>query len=339
MKLSDFDYHLPRELIAQAPAENRDESKLMIFDGKSIKHEIFRNIVNYLDEGDTLILNNTKVIPARLYARKNTGGGVELLLLKSMEENCWESLIKGRVKEHSTLTVGSSKEEIRIKERIEGGRFKVEFLTRSPEEVIKKFGVMPTPPYIKGKLKDQERYQTVYARVQGSVAAPTAGLHFTDSLLSKIRRRGIRIAYITLHLGFGTFAPVKAEKISEHRMESEYYHIDERNAEIINRCEGRNIAVGTSVVKTLESACSENGMVNPSEGWSNLFIYPPYEFKFKIDCLLTNFHLPKSTLLMLVSAFIGRERILRAYREAVKHRYRFYSFGDAMFIAKGERDG
>ncbi|MFQ6119278.1 MAG: tRNA preQ1(34) S-adenosylmethionine ribosyltransferase-isomerase QueA, partial [Methanosarcinales archaeon] len=316
MKLSDFDYYLPKELIAQRPREPRDSSKLMVLCNNRIKNEIFSNIINYINKGDTLVLNNTRVIPARLFGKKETGGKIEVLLIEKINENTYQCLVRGKKVIGKKIffdntVLGTVKSKV-------GSRYIIEFECKeSIEDILKKIGKMPIPPYIKESIEDQERYQTIYASENGSIAAPTAGLHFTTELLDKIRKKGINIAYITLHIGIGTFTPVRVENLREHKMESEYYIISEKNAKLINNTEGKLIAVGTTTVKALESAWDYSGKIKKGEGWSDLFIYPPYKFKSKIDGLITNFHLPKSTLLMLVSAFAGRERILEAYKEAI----------------------
>lgn len=330
MKLSDFEYELPKELIAQKPAMPRSSSKLMVLDGSEIRHEKFYNIKNYVGKGDVIVVNDSKVIPARLSGRKRTGGRVEALLLRNSVASAqkWKCLMKGK-----NLQVGTEIEFGNLRGRIvekENGKFEVEF-SAPVESFIARYGKMPLPPYIKAKIPSQ-RYQTVYAKKRGSIAAPTAGLHFTSGLLREIEREGANVASVTLHAGLGTFAPVKVEEVSKHTLEAEYFEIDKKNAEIINKAK-RLIAVGTTTVKALESSY-HNGKIVPASGWSDLFIYPPHEFKTDIEYLITNFHLPKSTLLMLVCAYAGRERILGAYKVAIKNSYRFYSFGDAMLISK-----
>ena len=310
MKVSDFTFDLPEELIAQDPLEDRSSSRLLTLDKNTgeIGHDVFHNIVNYLKPGDCLVLNNTKVIPARLIgAKEETGGKVEVLLLKRKQDNVWETLVNRLVK------------------------FEYEGIF---EEVLDELGQMPLPPYITHQLKDKNRYQTVYAKYDGSAAAPTAGLHFTKELLQQIKDMGVNIAYVTLHVGLGTFRPVKVDDVLEHHMHSEFYRIEEEDAELINETKkngGRVISVGTTSTRTLESVAEEDGTLHAKSGWTDIFIYPGYKFKV-IDGLITNFHLPESTLLMLVSALAGREHILNAYNIAVKERYRFFSFGDAMFI-------
>jgi S-adenosylmethionine:tRNA ribosyltransferase-isomerase len=324
----DYRYELPRELIAQRPAEPRSSSRLMVLSPSNIEHTVFGELPRYLREGDVLVLNNTKVLPVRLVGRKPTGGRVEVTLVSELGGRRWKCFVKGRVGRGGRILFDGAEAEI---VRAERSTFEIVFSECDPRELIRERGEPPLPPYIKNKVP-LDQYQTVYAEVPGSVAAPTAGLHFTPELLSEIRKRGVEIARVTLHIGPGTFLPVKADTPEAHKMEPEYYSIDHENAERINAAE-RVIAVGTTTVKALESA-SENGVVCPRSGWSSLFIYPPYTFRSRIHGLLTNFHLPGSTLLMLVSAYAGWERILEAYNEAVKRRYRFYSFGDAMLILK-----
>lgn len=339
MKLTDFDYYLPEELIAQTPIEKRDESRLMLLDKDTgeIKHTVFKDIINYLQPGDCLVRNNTKVIPARLYGRKETGANVEFVLLKNIQGDIWEAMVRPGNKLHSGAKVifGEGILKAEILETLNDGTRKVKFeYTGIFNEILDKIGLMPLPPYIHERLKDKDRYQTVYAKYNGSAAAPTAGLHFTDELLKEIEAKGVRIANVTLHVGIGTFRPVKEENIEEHHMHTEHYYIKQEDVEKINTAkkEGhRVIAVGTTSCRTLETIANENGYVNECEGDTGIYIYPGYKFKC-IDGLITNFHLPESTLLMLVSALAGRENILNAYNEAVKEKYRFFSFGDAMFI-------
>ncbi len=340
METKDFDFYLSDELIAQTPLENRDSSRLLILDRETgeVEHDYFYNIVDFLNPGDCLVLNDTRVIPARLIGeREDTGGKIEFLLLKRTESDTWQTLVKPgkRAKLGNRFIFGDGllyAEIININE--EGSRvikFEYEGIF---EEILDRLGQMPLPPYITKKLEEKERYQTVYSKNQGSVAAPTAGLHFTKELLKKIEEKGVKIAYITLHVGLGTFRPVKAEKIQEHRMHSEFYIVDETAVDIINKTKERGnkiIAVGTTSCRTLESIADKDGKVKPGSGWTDIFIYPGFVFRV-IDGLITNFHLPKSTLIMLVSAFAGREKTLKAYDTAVKERYRFFSFGDAMFI-------
>ncbi len=340
MKTTDFDFYLPEELIAQTPLEKRDNSRLMILDKGTgdIAHSHFYNIVDYINPGDCLVLNNTRVLPARLLGEKeNTGGRVEFLLLKRIELNRWEVLVKPGKKAKVGAIIDFGKgllkgEVVAIGE--EGSRI-VEFHYEGAfEAVLDQLGEMPLPPYITAPLGDRERYQTVYSKHQGSAAAPTAGLHFTKELLEKIKEKGVKLAYITLHVGLGTFRPVKVENPLEHKMHEEFYRIDEENQRIINETKARGgkvIAVGTTCCRTLESAAAEKGQVEAGSGWTNIFIYPGYEFKV-IDQLITNFHLPQSTLIMLVSALAGREAVMEAYHQAVEEGYRFFSFGDAMFL-------
>lgn len=340
MNLHDFYYELPKELIAQEPIKERDMSRLMVLNKETgeIQHKIFKNIVDYLNEGDCLVLNNSRVIPARLYGTKDTTGGkMEFVLLKRIDKDKWETLVKPgkKAKIGSEFIFGNGELRCKIIEHTDsGGRIIQFYYDGIFEEILDKLGQMPLPPYIKKELKDKERYQTVYSKVKGSAAAPTAGLHFTNELLDEIRKKGVNIAYLTLHVGLGTFRPVKEEKIEDHKMHSEFYVIDEKNAEIINEAKRRGnkvIAVGTTSCRTLETAGNENGFVKPSSGWTDIFIYPGYKFKI-IDALITNFHLPESTLIMLVSAFAGKENIFNAYNIAVKEKYRFFSFGDAMLL-------
>lgn len=340
MNLSDFDYELPEELIAQDPLEKRDSSRLMILDRESgrIRHAVFSDIENELHAGDCLVVNNTRVIPARLHGvKEDTGAHVEILLLKRTGDKSWETLVRPgkKLREGARVVIGDGLLKAEIEKTLPDGnrivRFEYEGIF---EELLDRLGEMPLPPYITHQLKDKNRYQTVYARHDGSAAAPTAGLHFTTELLGRLREKGVRIAEITLHVGLGTFRPVKTEKVEEHEMHSEYYEISEEAAELINstrKAGGRIIAVGTTSVRTLESAAAEDGSLKACSGWTEIFIYPGYRFKL-IDALITNFHLPKSTLIMLVSALAGRENVLAAYEEAVRERYRFFSFGDAMLI-------
>ncbi|MBB3867573.1 tRNA preQ1(34) S-adenosylmethionine ribosyltransferase-isomerase QueA [Parageobacillus toebii NBRC 107807] len=341
MKIDLFDFELPEELIAQTPLLNRDASRLMVLDKKTgeIHHETFRNILSYLHKGDCLVLNDTRVMPARLYGEKeNTGANIEVLLLKQLEGDRWETLVKPakRVKVGTEITFGDGRLKATCVDTLEHGGRILEFSYQGIfYEVLEQLGEMPLPPYIKEKLDDPERYQTVYAREVGSAAAPTAGLHFTEQLLDDIRAKGVHIAFITLHVGLGTFRPVNVENIEEHDMHAEFYQMTEKTARLLNEVRqqgGRIIAVGTTSTRTLETIASKhNGAFAAESGWTDIFIYPGYEFK-AIDGLVTNFHLPKSTLIMLVSALAGRENILRAYNAAVKERYRFFSFGDAMLI-------
>lgn len=340
MKVSDFNYYLPEELIAQTPIQKRDESRLMVLDktNKTIEHKVFKDILDYLKPGDCLVRNNTKVIPARLYGiKEDTGVNVEFLLLKRIEGDIWEVMVHPgrRLKKGTVVTFGNGLLKAEILEQMDNGNRKVEFKYNGIfNEILDQIGLMPLPPYIKERLKDKDRYQTVYAKYEGSAAAPTAGLHFTDELLKKIKAKGVEIANVTLHVGIGTFRPVKVENIEEHDMHSEHYYIKQEDADKINNARkngGRIISVGTTSCRVLESVADENGFVKEVEGDTSIFIYPGYKFKC-IDCLITNFHLPESTLIMLVSTLAGKEFVMSAYEEAVKEKYRFFSFGDAMFI-------
>ena len=340
MDVKDFYYDLPEELIAQTPIEKRDESRLMILNKKdeTIEHKTFKDILEYLQPGYVLVRNNTKVIPARLYGKKETGANIEFLLLNNIEGDIWESIVRPGNKLHigTKVIFGDGLLEAEVLDIMEGGTRKVKFKYEGIfNEILDKIGLMPLPPYIHEELKQKDRYQTVYAKYEGSAAAPTAGLHFTPELLEKIKDKGVEIANVTLHVGIGTFRPVKVEKVEEHHMHSEHFYIKEEDAEIINKAkkEGRRvIAIGTTSCRVLESIADEKtGMVKPQESDTQIFIYPGYKFKC-IDGLITNFHLPESTLLMLVSALAGKDYIMKAYNEAVKERYRFFSFGDAMFI-------
>lgn len=326
MKLSDFNYHLPKELIAQKPPRKRSSSRLMVLNGSEVMHRRFYDIVKYLQKGDVLVVNDSRVMPARLFGRKKTGGRVEVLLVKK-DGKTWKCLIKGKNIRAGTEIIFNELKGVVTEKK--GNKFKVDFDSGNFEKILEKHGKMPIPPYIKGEV-EKSRYQTVYASNPGSIAAPTAGLHFTKRLLKEIESRGVKIASVTLHVGLGTFEPVKVEDITQHRMEAEYLEIGEKDARIINKTRGRLAAVGTTALKALESASDEDGNIKTISTWSNLFIYPSYKFKTRVDCLITNFHLPKSTLLMLVCAYAGRERILNAYDIAIKNSYRFYSFGDAM---------
>lgn len=339
MELKEFYYDLPEELIAQVPIKKRDESRLMVLDRKkqTIEHKVFKDILDYLQPGDCLVRNNTKVIPARIYGKKETGANVEFLLLNNIEGDIWESIVRPGNKLHvgTKVTFGDGKLNAEILEVMEGGTRKVKFTYNGIfNEILDEIGMMPLPPYIHEELKEKDRYQTVYAKYQGSAAAPTAGLHFTEELLEKIKEKGVEIANVTLHVGIGTFRPVKVDKIEEHHMHSEHYYIKKEDVEKINNTKkngGRIISVGTTSCRVLESIADENGFVKEVEGDTSIFIYPGYKFKC-IDGLITNFHLPESTLLMLVSALAGKDYIMNAYNEAVKERYRFFSFGDAMLI-------
>jgi S-adenosylmethionine:tRNA ribosyltransferase-isomerase len=336
-----FDFHLPEELIAQTPLLQREESRLMVLDKKTgeTQHDIFKNIKEYLRPGDCLVLNDTRVLPARLFGiKEDTGAKVELLLLKQVDGDTWEALVKPakRVKVGTVLSFGDGKLTATCNEELEhGGRiitFKYEGIFY---ETLDELGHMPLPPYIKEQLEEKDRYQTVFARERGSAAAPTAGLHFSESLLEQIKEMGVHIAFITLHVGLGTFRPVSVDNINEHDMHAEFYQMTEGTAHLLNEVKsngGRIITVGTTSTRTLETIASKNeGKFVAENGWTSIFIYPGYEFK-GIDAMITNFHLPKSTLIMLISALAGRENVLRAYEEAVKEKYRFFSFGDAMLI-------
>lgn len=339
MKVSDFDYHLPEKLIAQTPIEPRDASRLLVLHRHTgfIEHKIFREIKTYLNPGDVLVLNDTKVLPARLFAYKETGATVEVVLLNQLSSHQWEVLVRPGKKArigHRLVFAQDLLEATVLSDTEAGGRilefdFQGDFFS-----IIDQIGQMPLPPYITEKLADADRYQTVYARERGSAAAPTAGLHFTQELLEDLEQRGIIIAKILLHVGLGTFRPVKVTDIAEHRMHAEYYEIDETNARKINHAKQqgqRVVAVGTTSIRALESSALSDGVVQPGSGWTDIFIYPGYKFKIA-DALITNFHLPKSTLMMLISAFAGHQTIMRTYKEAVKEEYRFFSFGDAMLI-------
>ena len=343
LKKSDFYFDLPEELIAQDPLEDRSSSRLLVLHKETgaVEHHIFRDIVDYLQEGDCLVLNNTKVIPARLLGeREGTGAHVEVLLLKRHEGDVWETLVKPgkKCKPGNRLSFGDGLLKAEVLETVEEGnrliRFEYEGIF---EEVLDRLGEMPLPPYITHKLQDKNRYQTVYAKYEGSAAAPTAGLHFTPQLLEAIEQKGVKIAYVTLHVGLGTFRPVKEENILDHHMHSEFYQVSEEAAQTINETKqkgGRVICVGTTSCRTVESASTPDGVIHAGCDNTEIFIYPGYSFKV-LDCLITNFHLPESTLVMLVSALAGRENVLAAYEEAVRERYRFFSFGDAMFVTNG----
>ncbi len=340
MKTSDFYFDLPKELIAQDPLEDRSSSRLLVLDRKTgaREHRIFRDIVEYLNPGDCLVINNTKVIPARLYgAKEGTQAKIEILLLKRREGDVWETLVKPgkKAKPGTKISFGDGLLTGEVLDVVDEGNRLIKFTYDGIfEEILDQLGQMPLPPYITHQLKDKNRYQTVYAKHDGSAAAPTAGLHFTPELLRQIEEKGVKIAHVTLHVGLGTFRPVKVEDVTQHHMHSEYFFIEEDQAKLINDTKaagGRVIAVGTTSCRTLESAVGEDGKLKATSGWTDIFIYPGYQFKV-IDALITNFHLPESTLLMLVSALAGKENIMNAYEEAVKERYRFFSFGDAMFI-------
>lgn len=339
MNVSEFNYELPEELIAQVPLEKRDESRLMVLNRKeqTIEHKTFKDIIDFLEPGDCLVRNNTKVIPARIYGKKETGANVEFLLLNNIEGDIWESIVRPGNKLHigTKVIFGEGLLEAEILEIMPGGTRKVKFHYKGIfNEILDQIGLMPLPPYIHEELKEKERYQTVYAKHNGSAAAPTAGLHFTPELLKQIEEKGINIANVTLHVGIGTFRPVKEEKVEEHEMHSEHYYIKKEDAEKINNAKKtghRVIAIGTTSCRVLETIADESGNIKEQEGDTKIFIYPGYKFKC-IDALITNFHLPQSTLLMLVSALAGKDYTMKAYQEAVKQKYRFFSFGDAMFI-------
>lgn len=341
LKKSDFRFDLPEELIAQDPPEERSSSRLLVLDRGTgaVSHHVFRDITGFLRQGDCLVLNDTRVIPARLLGEKEgTGARAELLLLKRHEKDVWEALVRPgkKCRPGARLSFGGGMLTAEILETVEGGNRLVRFAYEGIfEEVLDRLGEMPLPPYITHKLQDRSRYQTVYAKYDGSAAAPTAGLHFTESLLAEITAKGVEIACVTLHVGLGTFRPVKEENVLEHHMHSEAFWVSEEAADKVNRARaggGRVICVGTTSCRTLESAADEDGTVRPGSGTTDIFIYPGYRFRVP-DALITNFHLPESTLVMLVSAFAGRENVLEAYREAVREKYRFFSFGDAMFIS------
>ncbi len=339
MKTSDFYYDLPQELIAQTPVEPRDSSRLLVYDraSKTIEHKHFYDIADYLRKGDVLVVNNTKVLPARIYGcKEHTGGRIEFLLLKRLDLTHWEVILKpGRIAKVGSVFCFGDKLKARIESIGEDGSRIVEFIYDGVfETILSEVGEMPLPPYIKAKLNDKTRYNTVYSKVDGSAAAPTAGLHFTKELLEKVRSKGVEIAEVLLHVGIGTFRPVKTDDVTEHHMHSEYYAVSKQAADVINKAkaEGRRIiCVGTTSVRTLESAADDEGKLAECSGNTNIFIYPPYKFK-AVDCLITNFHLPESTLIMLVSALCSKEEILSVYKTAVDEKYRFFSFGDAMLI-------
>lgn len=340
MRTADFYYDLPEELIAQDPLLDRSSSRLMHLNKRTgeICHTDFKHIIDYLNPEDCLVINDTRVIPARLYGSKvGTDAGIEILLLKRRENNVWETLVKPgkKAKPGTKISFGDGLLIGEVLDIVEEGNRLIQFQYEGIfEEILDKLGEMPLPPYITHKLQDKERYQTVYAKNEGSAAAPTAGLHFTKELLEKIEKKGVKIAHVTLHVGLGTFRPVKVDDVENHHMHSEFYVVEEEQAKIINETKangGRVISVGTTSCRTLESATDENGILQAKSGWTDIFIYPGYQFKM-IDALITNFHLPESTLLMLVSALAGKENIMNAYAEAVKERYRFFSFGDAMII-------
>lgn len=339
MKVEEFNYELPKELIAQTPYDKRDEARLMVLDRekKTIEHKIFTDVLDYLNAGDCLVINDTKVIPARLYGKKDTGANVEFLLLKRLEGDEWEAMVRpgNKLKVGSRVEFGNGILKAEILDIMPGGNRRVKFEYDGIfNEILDQIGLMPLPPYITEELKDKDKYQTVYAKYEGSAAAPTAGLHFTEELLQKVREKGVEIAKVTLHVGIGTFRPVKVENVEDHEMHSEHFYIKAEEAEKINNAKingNKIIAVGTTSCRVLESVADENGMVKEIETDTNIFIYPGYKFKC-IDNLITNFHLPESTLIMLVSSLAGKDFIMQAYNEAVKERYKFFSFGDAMII-------
>ncbi len=339
MKVSEFNYELPEELIAQTPIEKRDESRLMVLNKQqqTIEHKTFKDIIDYLEAGDVLVRNNTKVIPARLYGKKETGANVEFLLLNHIEGDIWECIVRPGNKLHvgTKVIFGEGLLTADILEIMAGGTRKVEFHYKGIfNEILDQIGLMPLPPYIHEELKQKERYQTVYAKYNGSAAAPTAGLHFTEELLEKLQEKGVTIANVTLHVGIGTFRPVKEETVEAHEMHSEHYYIKQEDADKINQAKKKGkrvIAVGTTSCRVLETVADQNGYIQATEGDTQIFIYPGYRFKI-LDGLITNFHLPQSTLLMLVSALAGKDYIMKAYQQAVQEKYRFFSFGDAMFI-------
>ncbi len=341
MKVTEFDYELPEELIAQTPIEKRDESRLMVLNRKehTIEHKTFKDIIDYLEPGDCLVRNNTKVIPARIYGKKETGANIEFLLLNNIEGDIWETIVRPGNKLHigTKVIFGDGLLKAEILDTMPGGTRKVLFTYEGIfNEILDKIGLMPLPPYIHKELKEKDRYQTVYAKYEGSAAAPTAGLHFTKELLEKIEQKGIEIANVTLHVGIGTFRPVKEDTVEAHEMHSEHFYIKQEDCDKINKAKKngkRVIAVGTTSCRVLETIANpEDGIVEPIESDTQIFIYPGYKFKC-IDGLITNFHLPQSTLLMLVSALAGKDYIMKAYKEAVKEKYKFFSFGDAMFIS------
>ena len=340
MKVSDFNYELPEALIAQHPYDKRDEARLMVLDktNEKIEHKVFKNIIDYLNPGDCLVINNTKVIPARLYGKKDTGANVEFLLLKRIEGDTWEAMVRpgNKLRPGAKVSFGEGILKAEVLEVLEGGNRKVKFEYKGIfNEILDQIGLMPLPPYItEATREDNKKYQTVYAKYDGSAAAPTAGLHFTEELLEKIKAKGVEVANVTLHVGIGTFRPVKVENVEEHEMHSEHYYIKQEDVNKINNAKingKRVIAVGTTSCRVLESVADDEGMLKETEGDTNIFIYPGYKFKC-IDCLITNFHLPESTLIMLVSTLAGKDFIMKSYNEAVKEEYKFFSFGDAMFI-------
>jgi len=346
MNVSDFYFDLPQELIAQDPLEDRASSRLLVLDKENgeVKHKHFRDVLKYLRKGDCLVINDTKVIPARLFGTKvGTDAKIEVLLLKRKSDNVWETLVKPgkKMKEGAEVVFGDGLLKGKVVGVVDEGNRLIQFEYDGIfEEILDQLGQMPLPPYITHQLQDKNRYQTVYAKHDGSAAAPTAGLHFTKELLEEIEAMGVKIAHVTLHVGLGTFRPVKVETIEEHHMHSEFYIVEEEEAKKINDTKkegGRVICVGTTSCRTLESATGEDGILKAGSGWTQIFIYPGYRFKI-LDCLITNFHLPESTLVMLVSALAGKEQVMAAYEEAVKERYRFFSFGDAMFITNDTRE-
>lgn len=339
MKVSEFRFDLPEELIAQHPYDKRDEARLMVIDKKTqkIEHKIFKNVVDYLEAGDCLVINNTKVLPARLYGKKETGANVEFLLLKRIEGDFWEAMVRpgNKLKPGTKVSFGDGILRAEILEVLDGGNRRVKFEYQGIfNEILDQIGLMPLPPYIKETLKEKDKYQTVYAKYDGSAAAPTAGLHFTKELLEQIKQKGVQIANVTLHVGIGTFRPVKVENIEEHNMHSEHYYIKQEDVDKINTAKKNGhkvVSVGTTSCRVLESVADKNGFVQETEGDTNIFIYPGYQFKC-VDQLITNFHLPESTLIMLVSSLAGKDFVMQAYQEAVKEKYQFFSFGDAMMV-------
>ena len=340
MKVSDFNYELPKELIAQHPYDQRDEARLMVLDRKnqSIEHKIFKDIIDYFEAGDCLVINNTKVIPARLYGKKDTGANVEFLLLNRIENDVWEAIVRpgSKLKPGAKVSFGDGILRATVLDIMDGGSRKVEFQYDGIfNEILDQVGLMPLPPYItEATREDNDKYQTVYAKYDGSAAAPTAGLHFTEELLEKLKNKGVEIANVTLHVGIGTFRPVKVETVEEHKMHSEHFYVKKEDAEKINRAKSQGhkvVACGTTSCRVLESIADEEGMVKEIESDTDIFIYPGYKFKC-VDRLITNFHLPESTLIMLVSSLAGKDFIMQAYDEAVKQKYKFFSFGDAMLI-------
>ena len=342
MKTEEFFYDLPEHLIAQTPLKDRASSKLLLLnkDNGNIKHTVFKNIIDYIDKNDVLVFNNTRVLPARLYGiKKDTGAHVEILLLKRYSLKKWQVLVKPakRLKKGSIVSFGDDLILMTILDEFDEGIRDVEFSYDGVfEDIISQIGFMPLPPYIKEKLQDKERYQTIYSKINGSSAAPTAGLHFTKELIASLAQKGVQIEYLTLHVGLGTFRPVKVEEVTDHVMHSEHYIIDESTAQRLNDAKKKGkkiIAVGTTTVRTLESAVNSDNLLEKLEDDTSIFIYPPYDFKF-VDSIITNFHLPQSTLIMMISAFAGKEKVFNAYNEAIKNKYRFFSFGDSMFIDK-----